>query len=111
MKTTSDEPTLAQVDGALAKALVSAVVPKRVRARALASEIAGGEDHDVLQSLPNLLTTDETAGVLRTSKKAIYAMVERGQIPGVIRIGRRVLFQQDVLVEWLRRKSKPSLER
>lgn len=71
---------------------------------------AGARDV-VTRTLPNLLTSNETAGVLRTSKKAIYAMVARGQIPGVIRIGRRVLFQQDVLVEWLRRKSKPSLER
>ena len=38
-------------------------------------------------SLPLLLTVDETADLLRTTKKAIYSMVERGQIPGVTRIG------------------------
>ena len=61
--------------------------------------------------LPALLTSDDVAGLLRTSRKAVYAMVERAQIPGVIRIGRRVLFSQDALIDWLRQKSTPSLER
>ncbi len=33
-------------------------------------------------SLPSLLTVHETATLLRTSRRAIYAMIERGQIPG-----------------------------
>ncbi len=61
--------------------------------------------------LPVLLDTAEVADVLRTTRKAVYAMVERGQLPGVIRVGRRVLFQQQALVDWLRQKSEPSLER
>jgi excisionase family DNA binding protein len=43
--------------------------------------------------------------MLRTSRKAIYAMVERGQLLGTIRIGRRVLFRESDLVEWLRQKA------
>ena len=62
-------------------------------------------------ALPMLLTADEAASLLRTTRKAIYAMVERKQLPGVTRIGRRVLVRQDVLLEWLRQKSTPSLER
>jgi excisionase family DNA binding protein len=61
--------------------------------------------------LPSLHTTDEVAEALRTTRKAVYAMAERGQIPGVVRIGRRVLFQRQALVDWLRQKSQPSLER
>jgi len=61
--------------------------------------------------LPALLTSIEVAELLRTTRKAVYSMVERGQIPGVIRIGRRVLFRQQVLVDWLGQKSAPSLER
>jgi excisionase family DNA binding protein len=60
---------------------------------------------------PILLTPTEVAGLLRTSRKAIYTMIERGQLPGVVRIGRRVLVRQDALVDWLRQKSTPSLER
>jgi excisionase family DNA binding protein len=51
------------------------------------------------------------AELLRTSKKAIWAMAERGQLPGIVRIGRRVLFRQDALLDWLGQKSSPSLER
>lgn len=60
---------------------------------------------------PSLLLVSEVAALLRTSPKAIYAMIERGLLPGVVRIGRRVLVQQDDLVEWVRQKSAPSLER
>ena len=52
--------------------------------------------------LPVLLDTAEVAEVLRTSKKAIYAMVERSQLPGVVRIGRRVLLREEALLDWLR---------
>ena len=54
---------------------------------------------------PQFLTVDEVAALLRTSRKAIYAMVERGQLPGVTRIGRRLLFRRDALLHWLDRKS------
>ncbi|WP_448993544.1 helix-turn-helix domain-containing protein [Luteitalea sp.] len=47
----------------------------------------------------------EVAGILRTSAKAIYAMVERGQLPGVVRIGRRLLLHQSALVDFVGRKS------
>ena len=36
-----------------------------------------------LDRLPRLLTTQEVAELLRTSRKAVYVMVERGQLPGV----------------------------
>jgi len=59
-------------------------------------------------SLPLLLTADETADILRTSRKAVYMMVERGAIEGVVRIGRRMLFRRDDLLHWLCQKSTPS---
>ena len=62
-------------------------------------------------SIPALLTSGEVAALLRTTRKAVYAMVERGQLPGVVRLGRRVLFRQDAMVEFLRQKAAPSLER
>jgi excisionase family DNA binding protein len=60
---------------------------------------------------PVLLTTIEVAKLLRTSRKAIFTMIERAQLPGVVRIGRRVLVREDALLDWLRQKSTPSLER
>jgi excisionase family DNA binding protein len=46
---------------------------------------------------PELLTVDEAAELLRTTPKAVYASLERGQLPGVVRLGRRVLFRRDDL--------------
>ena len=63
------------------------------------------------QRAPVLLTPCEVAELLRTTKKAIYSMIERAQLPGVVRIGRRVLIRQEALLDWLRQKSTPSLER
>ena len=48
-----------------------------------------------------LLTVAETAVLLRTSRKAIYAMVERGKLPGVVRLGKRLLFRRQDLMSWL----------
>jgi excisionase family DNA binding protein len=64
-----------------------------------------------LAQKPMLLTPTEVAVLLRTSRKAIYSMVERAQLPGVVKIGRRVLVREDTLLDWLRQKSTPSLER
>ena len=49
----------------------------------------------------HLATVTDVAGWLRTTPKAIYTMVERGQLPGVVRVGRRVLFDESELLDWL----------
>ena len=58
-----------------------------------------------VQRVPELFIPREVAELLRTSRSAVYAMVERGQLPGVTRIGRRLLFRRDALLHWLDRKS------
>ena len=63
-----------------------------------------------LNDLPALLTVAETASLLRTSRKAVYAMAERAQLPGVTRIGRRVLVRSGELLHWLDQKSALSLK-
>ncbi len=60
------------------------------------------------QMLPLLVTADEAAVLLRTTRKGVYSMTERGLLPGVTRIGRRVLFRTDALLHWLDQKSAPS---
>jgi excisionase family DNA binding protein len=53
------------------------------------------------EPLPQLLTVAETATLLRTSPKAVYTMIERGLLPGVIRIGRRVLLRRVELLHFV----------
>jgi excisionase family DNA binding protein len=49
-----------------------------------------------------MLTVDEVATeFLRTTRRAVYQMVHRGRIPGVVRVGRRLLFRTDALIHWL----------
>jgi excisionase family DNA binding protein len=59
------------------------------------------------ESWPVLLTIDEAAALLRTTRRAMYAMVERRQLPGVVRIRRRVLFRTTALLDWVDQKSTP----
>ena len=54
-----------------------------------------------LANLPPLLTVDDAAQLLRTTKKAVYVMIGRGHLPGVTRLGRRILLRSDRLLEWL----------
>jgi excisionase family DNA binding protein len=55
---------------------------------------------DVAQ-LPFLLTVDEAASLLRTTRRAVYARADRGLLPGVVRDGRRVLVRRDDLLRSL----------
>jgi excisionase family DNA binding protein len=60
---------------------------------------------------PFLLTVDEVAAAyLRTTRKGVWRMVQRGRIPSavVVRVGRRVLFRRDRLVRWLSENGAPS---
>lgn len=73
----------------------------------------GSHEHSTLsatQAVPVLLTPDDVGDVLRTTRRAVYAMIERRQLPGIVRIGRRVLVRADELLHWLNQKSASSLK-
>lgn len=59
-------------------------------------------------SLPLFLTAEETATLLRTSRKAVYAMADRHQLPGLTRVGRRLLVRSAVLLDFLARQGASS---
>ena len=87
-----------------------ATAPGRVNARGLARSPVTKEparprrsedDPTAAAGLPVLLTVDETAELLRTTRRAIYVMAERQQLPGLTRIGRRMLVRSRDLLQWL----------
>lgn len=50
-----------------------------------------------------LLTVEELAAMLKTSRKSVYSMVERGQIPRpcIFRIGRLLRFRESAIQAWI----------
>ncbi len=54
------------------------------------------------RDLDILLTAGEVAQLLRTTRRAVYSRVQRGEIPGVVRVGRSLRFQRAAVLQWLR---------
>jgi excisionase family DNA binding protein len=57
--------------------------------------------NSVDSTLPIYLTVGEVASLLRRSPKAVYALIDRGQLPGVRRVTGRVLVHRAQLLEWI----------
>jgi P4 family phage/plasmid primase-like protien len=60
-------------------------------------------------ALPALLTVEDVATSLRTTRRAVYELIAGARLPGVLRIGRRIRIRKDALAAFLRQKSAPSL--
>lgn len=60
--------------------------------------------------LPMFLTSEDVAELLRTTRKAVYVMIERRQLPGVTRVGRRLLVRSASLLQWLDQQCASSLQ-
>jgi excisionase family DNA binding protein len=57
--------------------------------------------NDAPELPPALMTVEELAVLLHTSKAAVYARLARGGIPGCVRLGRTLRFDPRVIAQWL----------
>ena len=55
--------------------------------------------------LPPVLTVEEVASFLRLNPKTVYQAVADRQLPAR-RVGKRLVFLRDALLEWLRSKER-----
>jgi excisionase family DNA binding protein len=53
-------------------------------------------------NLPEVLTVEEVAALLRVDRKTAYAAIAEGSVPGVRRVRRCIRVSRDVLLNWLR---------
>ena len=51
--------------------------------------------------LPAVLNPDELAVLLRMRKRAVLDAIQRGELPGVRRVGRRIRADRDTVLRWL----------
>jgi len=58
-----------------------------------------------------LMTPDELATWLHCTRRAVYDRVYRGQLPGPVRVGRRLYFLRDRMLTWLREPTDPRSRR
>ncbi len=49
-----------------------------------------------------VMTVDELAALLRVNRKSVYEAIQRGEIPGIRRIGRTVRASREAVLAWLR---------
>jgi len=52
-------------------------------------------------------SANEMASLLGVNRKTVYEAAEKGQIPGTLRLGRRLLFARNTVLTWLGARSAP----
>jgi excisionase family DNA binding protein len=53
------------------------------------------------------MSVPETASNINTCTKTVWRMIAAGELPGVIRLGRRVLISRKALEEWIAASCPP----
>ena len=63
---------------------------------------AGNAVSPLMTAVSPLMTADELAMWLHCTRRAVYDRVYRGQLPGSVRVGRRLYFMRENVLMWLR---------
>lgn len=68
-----------------------------------------GSEPMVESPSPRLMRMPEVAAHLGVSRTTVYRLAERGQLPGVIRLGASLRIDRRALEAWIDRRALPSL--
>lgn len=55
-----------------------------------------------------LLTIDEAATLLHLAKATVYTKVSKNELPGVCKQGKRLYFDRQIIIEWIKQGRKTS---
>jgi excisionase family DNA binding protein len=55
-----------------------------------------------------VLTVDEAAAILRVNRKTVYDSINRGEVPGVLRLGKTIRLSRAALLSWVRGSAEPA---
>ena len=55
-----------------------------------------------------LLTIDEAATLLHLSKATVYTKVSKNELPGVCKQGKRLYFDRQIIIDWIKQGRKTS---
>lgn len=70
-------------------------------------------EHPLRYQPEKLLSIDEVAALLHLSKPTVYSKHSKGELPGVCKRGKRLYFQSDVIINWIKEsriKSKVEIQ-
>ena len=56
----------------------------------------------------HLLTIDEIAELLHLAKPTIYSKVSKNELPGVMKQGKRLYFDRQIIIDWIKAGRKKS---
>ncbi|NQY10437.1 MAG: helix-turn-helix domain-containing protein [Flavobacteriales bacterium] len=71
------------------------------------------QEREPVDNSGQLLSIDEVAELLHLTKPTIYSKHSKGELPGVCKRGKRLYFQRDVIIDWIksgRTKSNAEIE-
>ncbi|MFL5349229.1 MAG: helix-turn-helix domain-containing protein [Hyalangium sp.] len=59
-------------------------------------------------NVPEFLTAEEAAELLRVNRKTLYEAIRLEHVPGVVRIGKALRIRRAALLEWTAGKGRDS---
>ena len=89
----------ARLDDTLRKELLTAVDSAVEEALSRRAEENTSESPD---SLPEFITADELAKLLRVNRKTIYSQFKKGEIPGGRSLTKNIRFHRYTVIDWMR---------